>query len=95
MTLPPDVLAEVATAGARDAGGVPVELLGDFLETLSARKLKASFAVNGTACELYREACQAAHEAGFHAGMTFGFCIAAIGAVVGVLLWHLGVSVAY
>lgn len=38
---------------------------------------------------------QAAHEAGFHAGMTFGFCIAAIGALVGVLLWHLGVSVAY
>ena len=36
-----------------------------FLETLSARKLKASFAVNGTACELYREACQAAHEAGW------------------------------
>jgi peptidoglycan/xylan/chitin deacetylase (PgdA/CDA1 family) len=36
-----------------------------FLETLSARKLKASFAVNGTACELYREACEAAHEAGW------------------------------
>lgn len=36
---------------------------------------------------------QAAHEAGFYAGMTFGFCIAAIGALVGVLLWHLGVSV--
>ncbi|WP_289294400.1 polysaccharide deacetylase family protein [uncultured Reyranella sp.] len=36
-----------------------------FLETLTARKLKASFAVNGTACELYREACQAAHEAGW------------------------------
>jgi peptidoglycan/xylan/chitin deacetylase (PgdA/CDA1 family) len=36
-----------------------------FLETLGARKLKASFAVNGTACELYREACQAAHEAGW------------------------------
>lgn len=36
-----------------------------FLETLSARKLKATFAVNGTACELYREACQAAHEAGW------------------------------
>ena len=32
-------------------------------ETLNARKLKASFAVNGTACELYREACEAAHEA--------------------------------
>ena len=36
-----------------------------FLETLNARKLKATFAVNGTACELYREACQAAHEAGW------------------------------
>jgi len=36
-----------------------------FLETLGTRKLKASFAVNGTACELYREACQAAHEAGW------------------------------
>jgi peptidoglycan/xylan/chitin deacetylase (PgdA/CDA1 family) len=36
-----------------------------FLETLSDRNLKASFAVNGTACELYREACQAAHEAGW------------------------------
>jgi peptidoglycan/xylan/chitin deacetylase (PgdA/CDA1 family) len=36
-----------------------------FLETLNARKLKATFAVNGTACELYREACEAAHEAGW------------------------------
>ena len=36
-----------------------------FLETLSARKLKASFAVNGTACELYPEACEAAHAAGW------------------------------
>lgn len=36
-----------------------------FLETLGKRELKASFAVNGTACELYREACQAAHEAGW------------------------------
>lgn len=36
-----------------------------FLETLGTRKLKASFAVNGTACDLYREACQAAHEAGW------------------------------
>lgn len=36
-----------------------------FLETLNARRLKASFAVNGTACELYREACEAAHEAGW------------------------------
>ena len=36
-----------------------------FLETLGKRKLKASFAVNGTACELYPEACKAAHEAGW------------------------------
>jgi peptidoglycan/xylan/chitin deacetylase (PgdA/CDA1 family) len=36
-----------------------------FLETLGTRKLKASFAVNGTACDLYREVCQAAHEAGW------------------------------
>ncbi len=36
-----------------------------FLEVLGARKLKATFAVNGTACELYREACQAALEAGW------------------------------
>lgn len=36
-----------------------------FLETLGTRKLKASFAVNGTACELYPEACKAAHEAGW------------------------------
>ena len=36
-----------------------------FLEALSSRGLKASFAVNGTACELYREACEAAHEAGW------------------------------
>ena len=36
-----------------------------FLETLSTRKLKASFAVNGTACELYPEACEAAHAAGW------------------------------
>jgi peptidoglycan/xylan/chitin deacetylase (PgdA/CDA1 family) len=36
-----------------------------FLETLNARKIKASFAVNGTACDLYPEACQAAHEAGW------------------------------
>src|SRR5262247_1947960 len=36
-----------------------------FLEVLGARRLKATFAVNGTACSLYREACQAAHEAGW------------------------------
>jgi hypothetical protein len=42
--------------------------------------------------ERYR---QAAHEAGFHSGMVFGFCIAAIGAIVGVLLWSWGVTIAH
>jgi len=36
-----------------------------FLEALGSRGLKASFAVNGSACEIYREACQAAHDAGW------------------------------
>jgi peptidoglycan/xylan/chitin deacetylase (PgdA/CDA1 family) len=36
-----------------------------FLETLQSRGLKASFAVNGSACEVYREACSAAHDAGW------------------------------
>lgn len=36
-----------------------------FLEALTKRDLKATFAVNGTACEVYREACEAAHEAGW------------------------------
>jgi allantoinase len=36
-----------------------------FLETLQARNLKATFAVNGTACELYEEACAAARDAGW------------------------------
>ena len=36
-----------------------------FLETLSSRGLRASFAVNGTACEVYREACEAARDAGW------------------------------
>src|SRR5215813_13687096 len=36
-----------------------------FLEVLGKRKLKATFAVNGTACTLYREACEAAREAGW------------------------------
>jgi sugar diacid utilization regulator len=31
MTVPPDVLDEVARGGAADAGGLPVALLGDFL----------------------------------------------------------------
>lgn len=34
--VPAEVLAEVAAAGAGDAGGVPVELLGDFLAALCA-----------------------------------------------------------
>lgn len=36
-----------------------------FLDVLRARGLKASFAVNGTACTLYEEACRAALEAGW------------------------------
>lgn len=36
-----------------------------FLETLQSRGLKASFAVNGSACNLYREACGAARDAGW------------------------------
>ncbi len=36
-----------------------------FLETLQARKLKATFAVNGSACTVYREACAAARDAGW------------------------------
>ena len=36
-----------------------------FLEVLGARGLKASFAVNGAACEIYSHACKAAHDAGW------------------------------
>src|SRR6185369_3529525 len=36
-----------------------------FLEVLGKRGLKATFAVNGSACSLYREACQAALDAGW------------------------------
>jgi len=36
-----------------------------FVEVLAARKLKATFALNGTVVELYREACQAALDAGW------------------------------
>ncbi len=36
-----------------------------FLDVLGLRGLKASFAVNGSCCELYREACEAAHRAGW------------------------------
>nr|MBF0684194.1 polysaccharide deacetylase family protein [Pseudomonas sp.] len=36
-----------------------------FLEVLQARSLRATFAVNGTACSVYREACEAARDAGW------------------------------
>ena len=36
-----------------------------FLEALGNRGLKATFAVNGTACSLYEEACAAARDAGW------------------------------
>lgn len=36
-----------------------------FLEVLQSRSLRATFAVNGTACKEYRQACQAAHDAGW------------------------------
>src|SRR5256885_16433420 len=36
-----------------------------FVEVLGARKLKATFALNGTVIALYREACQAALDAGW------------------------------
>ena len=36
-----------------------------FLEVLGSRSLKASFAVNGSACTIYREACEAARDAGW------------------------------
>jgi allantoinase len=36
-----------------------------FLETLQSRGLKATFAVNGSACTVYREACLAARDAGW------------------------------
>jgi len=36
-----------------------------FFEALSSRGLKATFAVNGTACGVYEEACRAAHDAGW------------------------------
>jgi len=36
-----------------------------FVEVLGARKLKATFALNGTVIDLYREACQAALDAGW------------------------------
>ena len=36
-----------------------------FIEVLGERGLKATFAVNGTACRVYEEACAAAREAGW------------------------------
>lgn len=36
-----------------------------FLEVLRSRQLRATFAVNGSACAEYPEACRAAHEAGW------------------------------
>jgi allantoinase len=36
-----------------------------FVETLGARNLKASFAINGSVCELYADACEAARDAGW------------------------------
>src|SRR6266513_4875995 len=36
-----------------------------FIEVLGNRDLKATFAVNGTACSLYEEACAAARDAGW------------------------------
>ncbi len=36
-----------------------------FLDMLGSRGLKASFAVNGSACATYREACEAARDAGW------------------------------
>ncbi len=36
-----------------------------FLEVLEKRGLKATFAVNGSACEVYAPACEAAHKAGW------------------------------
>lgn len=36
-----------------------------FLDALNARSLKATLAINGSACTLYREAAEAAHRAGW------------------------------
>jgi peptidoglycan/xylan/chitin deacetylase (PgdA/CDA1 family) len=36
-----------------------------FLETLASRGLKATFSVNGAAVDIYREACEAARDAGW------------------------------
>ena len=44
-----------------------------FLEVLSSRKLRATFAVNGSACTEYPQACQAALAAGWEF-MGMGWC---------------------
>lgn len=36
-----------------------------FLQALGQRQLKATFAVNGSACSVYKEACEAARDAGW------------------------------
>ncbi|TKR57331.1 polysaccharide deacetylase [Allopusillimonas ginsengisoli] len=36
-----------------------------YLEALKSRSLKATLALNGSACQIYPEACQAAHDAGW------------------------------
>jgi peptidoglycan/xylan/chitin deacetylase (PgdA/CDA1 family) len=36
-----------------------------FIEVLGSRNLKATFALNGSVCELYPEACEAARDAGW------------------------------
>ena len=36
-----------------------------FFDVLATRGLRATFALNGTVCELYPAICQAAHEAGW------------------------------
>lgn len=36
-----------------------------FVETLASRNLKATFALNGSVCEVYPEACEAARDAGW------------------------------
>ncbi len=36
-----------------------------FLDALTERRIPASFAVNGSACQVYEKACRAAHDAGW------------------------------
>ena len=59
--LPADLIAEIAQGGAHDAGGLPVELLGDFLSvvadavlagrTITARQLRAYSALGDSAAQ--------------------------------------------